>query len=199
MAYKKCSLCGKSIRPTETHVPYKGKFVHDHCFNDAMKALGEGKKAKLAASAEQKAKKKTNAKKTQAELKDGMSEEEYAKKKQYYDYLKTLIDDDKISVKQLAVSERYIDRFNFTFEGMYQCLVYLNEILEKDLHGDIVGIIPYYYTEAAEFYQQLEEINKNSKKLNLNKMYSAKRTVRITPRKRKIKEMNIDEIGDEEK
>lgn len=196
MAYKKCSLCGKPIRPTETHVPYKGKFVHDHCFNDAMKALGEGKKARLNASAEQKKKKDASKKKAQAELKDGMSEEDYAKKKHYYEYLKELLNDEQLTAKQFAVSERYIERYNFTFEGMYQTLVYLNEILEKELVGDIVGIIPYYYSEAEQFYKELRQIADNNKKINLNKLYSDKRVIKITPQKRKVKQMDIESIGE---
>jgi len=196
MAYKKCSLCGKPIRPTETHVPYKGKFVHDHCFNDAMKALGEGKKARLNASAEQKKKKDASKKKAQAELKDGMSEEDYAKKKHYYEYLKELLNDEQLTAKQFAVSERYIERYNFTFEGMYQTLVYLNEILEKELVGDIVGIIPYYYSEAEQFYKELRQIADNNKKINLNKLYSDKRVIKITPQKRKVKQMDVESIGE---
>lgn len=195
MAYKKCSLCGKPIRPTETHVPYKGKFVHDHCFNDAMKALGEGKKARLNASAEQKKKKDASKKKAQAELKDGMSEEEYAKKKHYYEYLKELLNDEQLTAKQFAVSERYIERYNFTFEGMYQTLVYLNEILEKELVGDIVGIIPYYYSDAEQFNNELRQIANNNKKINLNKLYSDKRVVRINPSRRKVKQMDVESIG----
>lgn len=191
--YKTCVLCGKSILPTESCVPYKGRYAHDHCFKDAMKLLGQGKKKQLAAS--EKKKKDASKKKAQAELKDGMSEEDYAKKKHYYEYLKELLNDEQLTAKQFAVSERYIERYNFTFEGMYQTLVYLNEILEKELVGDIVGIIPYYYSEAEQFNKELRQIADNNKKINLNKLYSDKRVIKITPQKRKVKQMDVESIG----
>lgn len=190
--YKTCVLCGKSILPTESCVPYKGRYAHDHCFKDAMKLLGQGKKKQLAAS--EKKKKDASKKKAQAELKDGMSEEDYAKKKHYYEYLKELLNDEQLTAKQFAVSERYIERYNFTFEGMYQTLVYLNEILEKELVGDIVGIIPYYYSEAEQFYHDLDAIGENSKKISLKESYPDK-VVYIKPRKRQVKEMDIEGIG----
>ncbi len=196
MRPRKCVLCGENISPAESSVPYKGKYAHQHCFDAAMKEINQQKKATLAVKAE--GKKKTGAvkkQKPQALLKDGMSEEEYAKKKKYYAYLKTLIPEEELSVKQLAVSERYIDHYNFTFEGMYQTLVYLNEILQKELKGDVVGIIPYYYSEAEQFNQELKNIEDNNKKINWSKYYP-KKIIQIKPQKRKIKELDIASIGE---
>lgn len=196
---KKCTICGEKILTTEPFVPYKGRYAHQHCFDVKMKTLAQEKKATLSAKEEihnKKKKSKTGpTKKTQAELKDGMSEEDYAKKKKYHQYLRALIDDEPLSVKQLAVSERFIERYNFTFEGMYNTLVYLNEILEKDLKGDIVGIIPYYYTEAAQFYADLETIGESGEEINLKKLYPTKK-VYVKPIKKKSKEMSITDIGD---
>lgn len=195
---KKCVICGEYILTTESFVPYKGKYAHQHCFDAKMKTLAQTKKATLSAKEEIQKKKQNrvgSTKKTQAELKDGMSEEEYAKKKAYHQYLRSLIDDEPLSIKQLAVSERFIERYNFTFEGMYHTLVYLNEILEKDLKGDIVGIIPYYYTEAAQFYEDLEKIAESGEEINLKKLYPTKK-IYIKPTKKKSKELSIEDIGE---
>jgi len=188
---KKCVLCGEVILPTESCVPYKHRYAHSKCFNDAMRTLSNGKKKQLQTAAESK-KKKMN--KPQAQLKEGMSEEEYAKKKKYYNYLQSLVEDGDLTAKQFAVSEKYIERYNFNFEGMYNTLVYLNEILEKDLTGDVVGIIPYYYNEANQFYEELTAIEVNNTNINLQTLYPTKH-VYIKPIKKRFKELDIEEIG----
>lgn len=196
MAYKKCLLCGEPILPTEQFVPYKGRSVHQHCFNATIKQIGQEKKSVLNVKAEEKAKNKKNTSiKSLEKIKGDLSEEEYAKKKQYYDYLESLLKDKQLTVKQFALSERLIEKYKFTFEGMYQTLVYLNEILEKDLIGDIVGIIPYYYNEAESFNEELEQIEKNNKKIDLRKLYPEK-IIYIKPQKRKIKQLDMEGIGE---
>ena len=200
MAYKKCLLCGKSILPAEDFVPYKGRYAHQTCFNKEVKNLSQDKKRVLQAQAE--AKKKKPRKKTSSSnitspniLKDNMSEEEYQEKKKYYDYLKEILVDEKLTVKQFAVSEKYIQRYKFTFEGMYHTLVYLNEILEKELVGDIVGIIPYYYNEAEQFLNDVKRLDEIAKDTDWSQMYTRK-TIKIKPQKRKVKLMDIENIGD---
>ena len=195
--YKKCVVCGEPILPAESCIPYKGRFAHNHCFNEAMKTMGQGKQKKLAAAAQErkKTKKNSEAQLKTTILKDGMSEEEYAQKKEYYEYLRTLIGDAELTVKQFAVSEKYIKQYSFTFEGMYQTLVYLNEVLQKELRGDIVGIIPYYYSEASAFNNELERIAKaNEEAIPFEQLYPNK-VINISPAKRKIKIMDIESIG----
>ena len=198
---KKCVLCGDSILPTEAFVPYKGKYVHQHCFDASMRQLGQSKRATLATRTRQQKEKKQKEKVSKCaslekELKEGMSEEEYAKKKRYYEYLKSLLEDETLTIKQFAVSEKYIERYNFTFEGMYQTLVYLNEILRKELKGDVVGIIPYFYEECERFNKDLQQIEKNSENVEWDKLYPEK-TVSVKRCKpgRKYKQLSVDDIG----
>lgn len=193
MAYKKCLLCGESILTTEKFVPYKGKYAHEHCFEAHIKQIEQTKKAKLVSKQTQK--KKGPKPKAKAELKEALSEEEYAKKKQYYDYLRLLLDDNNLTPKQFSVSEKYIERYSFTFEGMYQTLVYLNEIIHKELVGDIVGIIPYYYSEAMNFYEELDTIGESNKKINISKLYPEK-IIKSNKKPRNIKQLDIENIGE---
>lgn len=202
MAYKKCILCRKSILPTEDFVPYKRKFAHQSCFNEEIKHLTQDKKQVLKAQTEAEISKKKKGRKSTSDnitsptvLKDGLSEEEYQKKKKYYDYLKSILVDEQLTVKQFAISERFIKNYKFTFEGMYHTLVYLNEILEKELVDDVVGIIPYYYNEAEHFLQDVKKLEQIGENTDWSKMYSHK-VVKIKPQKRKIKLMDIESIGD---
>lgn len=195
--YKTCLICGKAILPTELYVPYNQRYAHSECFNKVAKELAEQKKIKLEKEQKkQKQPKKSGRKpRPKAELKEGMSEEDYAKKKKYYEYLRKLLNDEPLSIKQLAVSERYIDRYNFTFEGMYQTLVYMNEILGKELTGDIVGVIPFYYTEAEKFNQELDKIGRDNKKIRIKDLYP-ERIIYMKPEKRKINQIDMESVGE---
>lgn len=195
MARRKCIVCGEWIEKGSQSIPYKGKWAHEQCFQIAVKAIKKSKDDKLA---EEKEKSKTKSKaKPKAELKDAVSEEEYAEKKQYYQYLRTLIDDE-LSAKVYALSDQYVTRYNFTFKEMYQTLVYLHEIVEKDLVGDIVGLIPYYLNEAQNYFKSVKQVEEANKNIDVSKMYKEK-VVKIQPKKRIFNQIDIESIGKEEK
>ncbi len=193
MANKKCLICGETILD-EQSVPYKGRFVHLQCFNIAMKTLHKDKIEKL----EEKKETNSNTNKTRkpkAELKNSLSEEEYENKQKYYDYLRQLTNDTQLSTKIYVLSEDYIKKYNFTFHDMYLTLVYEHEILGKELIGDIVGIIPYCYEEAKQYYISIENIKNESNNMNLSEMYKEK-TIKIEPKHKKIHQIDISKIGE---
>ena len=87
-ARRKCVICNEPI-VDEDGVPYKGHYAHKKCFNIAIKTLQKEKTEQIDKVA---TKKKVGRKaRPQAELKEALSEEEYAKKQQYYKYLRTKI------------------------------------------------------------------------------------------------------------
>jgi len=197
MAKRKCILCGEWIEDNSQSIPYKGKYAHIICFDTAVKVIKKDKDDKLDEKAKGTKKRAKAAPKPKAELKDAVSEEEYAEKKQYYQYLRELINDE-LSAKVYALTDQYISRYSFTFKEMYQTLVYLHEIIEKDLVGDIVGLIPYYYDQAKSYYRSVEQVAEINKDADLSQMYKEKKIV-IQPPKRKIKLLDIESIGKEEK
>lgn len=194
-AKRKCVCCGEYIGTGEESVPYKGRYAHVRCFQSTVKIIKKDKDKKLAEKAKSKEKKKTSTK-PKAELKDAVSEEEYAEKKQYYQYLRELINDE-LSAKVYTLSDQYISRYNFTFKEMYQTLVYLHEILEKELVGDIVGLIPYFYSEAIKYYESIAEIEERNKDIDTSTMYQEK-TIFIKPKQRKNIQIDITSVGKEE-
>ena len=190
MATRKCVICNELL--DEQGVPYKGRYAHQKCFNIAMKTLQKEKNKEIDKVAE---KKKVGRKaKPKAELKEALSEEEYRKKQQYYNYLRGLIDGQELSAKIYALTEDYIERYKFTYESMYKTLVYLHEIIEKELTGDVVGIIPYYHSEAAQYYESIDKVAELNKDIDIFKMYKEK-TILIQPKKKKIKQIDIESIG----
>lgn len=190
---KKCVCCGEPIRPDEPSVPYKGRAAHQKCFDVAMKALSTNKRQSLTQSEKGKAKPA----KPPAELKDKMTEEEYKEKRKYYDYLRGLIGEELMSAKVYAVSEDYMKRYKFSWKGMYQTLLYLNEILQKELTGDVVGLIPYYYGEAERFGKNVEEIEQTMDSRARPKYGTC--VIKIKPTKRDTrKQIDITSVGFEE-
>ena len=191
MATRKCVICNEPLID-EQGVPYKGRYAHQKCFNIAMKTLQKDKNKEIDKVAE---KKKVGRKaKPKAELKEALSEEEYQKKQQYYKYLRQLLDGEELSAKIYALTEDYIERYKFSYESMYQTLMYLHEIIEKELTGDIVGIIPYYHSEAMQYYESVNKVAELNKNIDISKMYKEK-TIIIQPKKRKIKQIDIESIG----
>lgn len=190
MTTRKCVICNEIL--DEQGVQYKGRYAHQKCFNIAMKTLQKEKNKEIDKVAE---KKKVGRKaKPKAELKEALSEEEYRKKQQYYNYLRGLIDGQELSAKIYALTEDYIERYKFTYESMYKTLVYLHEIIEKELTGDVVGIIPYYYSEATQYYESIDKVAELNKDIDISKMYKEK-TILIQPKKKKIKQIDIESIG----
>lgn len=187
---RKCILCGLNINDPNDSVPYKGRYAHNACFRAAIKAVHVNKSEQLSEKAE---KKKGRVAKPKAELKDGLSEDEYIQKNLYYDYLKKNIASD-LPVKVYALTENYIKKYDFTFQGMYQTLTYLKDILQKEFGEDIVGLIPYYYVEADKYYRSIKDIEERNKDIDMKKMYQH-RTIYIDTKKKEIKQLDITTIG----
>lgn len=186
---KKCVICGESIGTDEKSVPYKNRYAHQRCFDVAMKTLHKDKTEKL----QQKAKKTKAVPKI--ELKDNLSEEDYQDKKEYYQYLRELLSSD-LNAKIYVLSEDYIKKYGFTWKSMKDTLVYLYELLGKSLEGDAVGLIPYYHSEAEKYYESVKKIEESNKEIDTSNMYQ-RRVVRINPKKKKIKQLDIESIGGE--
>ena len=197
-----CVLCGKPIEDKNDSVPYKGRYAHNTCFRVAVKAVHANKtekleeKAKQAETKQKEIKKKGRPSKPKVELKDAVTEEQYIQKKLYYDYLREFFGI-KLPAKIYALTERYIQQYDFTYQKMYQTLTYMHNILEKEFTDDIVGLIPYYYDKADKHYHTVKQVEENNKDKDIKEMYK-NRTVYIDPKKKKRKQIDITSIGEGE-
>ena len=187
-----CVLCGLTIEDNNDSIPYKNRYAHIACFRAAAKAIHVDKTEKVK---KKEAEKKTKpASKPKAELKDALSDEEYIQKQLYYDYLCKTTGIAELPVKIYALTENYIKKYNFTFQGLYATLTYMHNILEKEFGEDIVGLIPYYYTEAQAHYEAVKSVGDRNKDVSTEGMYK-KKTVYINPKQKKIKQLDITTIG----
>lgn len=187
-----CVLCGLTIEDNNDSVPYKNRYAHTACFRAAAKAIHVDK--------EEKVKKKEAEKKTKpvlkpkAELKDALSDEEYIQKNLYYDYIRKTTGITELPAKVYAVTDNYIKKYSFTFQGLYATLTYMHNILKKEFGEDIVGLIPYYYAEAQAHYKAVKSVGDRNKDINTEGMYK-KKIVYINPKQNKIKQLDITTIG----
>lgn len=187
-----CVLCGLTIEDNNDSVPYKKRYAHIACFRAAAKAIHVDKEEKV--KKKEAEKKIKPASKPKVELKDALSDEEYVQKNLYYDYIRKTTGIAELPVKVYALTDNYIKKYEFTFQGMYATLTYMHDILEKQFGEDIVGLIPYYYTEAQAHYKTVKAIGDRNKDINTKGMYKHK-TVYIDTKKKKIKQLDITTIG----
>lgn len=194
---KKCVICGKPIIGEEG-IPYKNRYAHSDCFQSAIKLIAVDKKDRLEEKNKQN-KEKNKKTKSKAEFKEGLSEEEYAEKIKYYNYVRFLLglnEGDKLEAKYYAITNKLIEDYSFTWEGMYSTLYYLKEILQREQREPkdaFLGLIPYYYETALNFFAQIKKIEDNNKEINITEMYN-KKTIYIEPRKRVTKLLSIEDI-----
>ena len=187
-----CVLCGLTIEDNSDSVPYKNRYAHTACFRAAAKAIHVDKTEKVK---KKEAEKKTKpVSKPKAELKEALSDEEYIQKNLYYDYIRKTTGIAELPIKVYALTENYIKKYNFTFQGLYATLAYMHNILGKEFGEDIVGLIPYYYTEAQAHYKAVKSVGDRNKDINTEGMYK-KKTVYIDPKQKKIKQLDITTIG----
>ena len=187
-----CVLCGLTIEDNNDSVPYKKRYAHTACFRAAAKAIHVDKTEKVKKKEVEKKIKSTS--KPKAELKDALSDEEYVQKNLYYDYICKTTGIAELPAKVYALTENYIKKYNFTFQGLYATLTYMHNILEKEFGEDIVGLVPYYYTEAQAHYKAVKSVGDRNKNISTEGMYK-KKTVYIDPKQKKIKQLDITTIG----
>lgn len=200
---RKCPICNKyleyDITDVEHVVAYKKRYAHIDCFNNMVKFTSKAKKQEIAKEA---AKKKTRKKSVVIieDVKDGISEEDFRKRKAYFNKVKQLTGYENLDVKYYKVSEDYIKKYRCTYEEMHMTLIYYYDILGNNVHDDwVIGIIPYHLERSKRYFEKREAIEKNNEELlrdvkNINELYRMK-TIRIRPRKKTIKQIDISEIG----
>lgn len=199
MPQYKCYFCNKIITSdagddANPVITYKRHKVHQACFDKMMKDITKEKQRETKQK-EQAKKEEAKQKKLEKEIKltqvqpienvkDGLSEEEFKAKKEYYEYIRDQIG--STSSKHYMLTEKYRKQFNYTFSGMHQTLVYVHDVLDKefDIEGNLVAIIPYYYEEAVSYLNSIDACDKANKDKDISKMYKVQK---ITVKREKPK------------
>jgi phosphoglycerate-specific signal transduction histidine kinase len=159
-----CPKCDQVIEHNQNFKSYKNKKYHVECYKKLVDDLYN------------------------------VSQNNQNSKQELYEYICKLFNIQEITSLMKIQLDKYYTDYNFTYDGMLYTLKYFFDILENDItKAEGIGIIPYMYQEAKEFYilkNHLEQLE-----LNLNDIEKTvkNKVVKIKPiyyTKPKIIDMN---------
>lgn len=116
------------------------------------------------------------------------------------DYIIKLLKIDYIDARIRKQINTYIKDYNFTYSGMKKALIYFYEIkgnsVEKANGG--IGIIPYIYRQAFEYYYSLWEAQQKNNDKIISEYKPTVVEVTIPQPKRNIRKRNLFSFLDDE-
>lgn len=190
MSKRKCVICSNWIEKGDETVPYKNRLAHVQCFNSMMKMA-------VKSNSERKAVKSKKAKKINpksAVLGDCLTEEESKQKRSLISYIEELFGEKANAKTYTQIKNLMRDYPYFTYVGLEQSIRFFYEIKENPITNQGLGIVPYVYDQAQEYFKNLGEVQSHNASIsNVNELYAHKK-VRIAPPKIVEKE-SIERTG----
>ena len=116
-------------------------------------------------------------------------------------YIMELLEEDYISPRVRKQMNSYIETYNFTYSGMKKALVYFYEVNKNDkskANGGI-GIIPYVYRDAYNYYYTLWLANQKNEHKVIIDYKPVIREVRIPPLQLKPRKRHLFSFFEEDK
>lgn len=118
-----CPKCNQIIEANENVKTYKNKKYHIKCYKELVNELYS------------------------------KSQNQQDSRQELYEYICKLFNLKEITPLIKIQLDKYYTEYEFTYEGMLYTLKYFFEIMENDINRcEGIGIIPYVYQEAKEFY-----------------------------------------------
>jgi hypothetical protein len=152
----------------------------------AVKSNSEKKAAKS------KKTKKINPKSTV--LGDCLTEEESKQKRSLINYIEELFGERANAKTYTQIKNLMRDYPYFTYVGLEQSIRFFYEIKENPITNQGLGIVPYVYDQAQEYFKNLCEVQAHNASIsNINELYTHKK-VRIAPPKI-VEEESIERTG----
>lgn len=190
MSKRKCVICSNWIEKGDETVPYKNRLAHVQCFNSMMKMAVKSNSEKKAAKS--KKTKKINPKSTV--LGDCLTEEESKQKRSLISYIEELFGEKANAKIYTQIKNLMRDYPYFTYVGLEQSIRFFYEIKENPITNQGLGIVPYVYDQAQEYFKNLGEVQSHNASIsNVNELYAHKK-VRIAPPKI-VEEESIERTG----
>lgn len=190
MSKRKCVICSNWIEKGDETVPYKNRLAHVQCFNSMMKMAVKSNSEKKAVKS--KKAKKINPKSTV--LGDCLTEEESKQKRSLISYIEELFGEKANAKTYTQIKNLMRDYPYFTYVGLEQSIRFFYEIKENPITNQGLGIVPYVYDQAQEYFKNLGEVQSHNASIsNVNELYAHKK-VRIAPPKI-VEEESIERTG----
>ena len=121
-------------------------------------------------------------------------------KEAFEKYILTLFKLDVLNVRIRKQIKTYIEEYGYTYSGMLKALIYWFEIkghsIEKANGG--IGIIPYVYQQAYEYYYSLWQANQKNEFKNIEEYIPKVRVIKIPIPQKKDRRKKLFTFLDEE-
>jgi hypothetical protein len=94
----------------------------------------------------------------------------------------------------------FIDQYNFTYSGIMKSLEYFYIVKENPLEkaNGGIGIVPYVYQDAYNYYYALWEAGQKNQNKNISDFVPKEKVITISPPQRKLKKRKLFTFLDEE-
>lgn len=116
-------------------------------------------------------------------------------------YIMDLLGEEFISPKVRKQISNYIETYNFTYSGMKKALVYFYEVKgnDKSKANGGIGIIPYVYRDAYNYYYSIWLANQKNEDKIVTNYKPIVREVRIPPPQLKPRKRRLFSFFEEDK
>lgn len=116
-------------------------------------------------------------------------------------YIMELLNEEYISPRVRKQMSSYIEEYNFTYSGMKKALVYFYEVKgnDKSKANGGIGIIPYVYRDAYNYYYSLWLANQKNENKVIIDYRPVVREVRIPPPQLKPRKRRLFNFFEEDK
>lgn len=125
---------------------------------------------------------------------------EKTEKEQLEEYIKELFQISFIDPRVKGQIKKYIDEYNYTYSGIRKALIYHYEIKggDKSKANGGIGIVPYVYQHAYEYYYNLWLAKQKNKDVEVELYTPRVKEITIKRPERKIKKRPLFTFLDEE-
>lgn len=121
-------------------------------------------------------------------------------KEKLEEYIKTLFNISYIEPRVRQQMNKYVSEYNYTYSGMLKALHYFYEIKggDKSKANGGIGIVPFVYNDAYNYYYNLWLAQQKNKDVKINLYKPAVKEVVIPRPKRKVKKRALFTFLDSE-
>ena len=131
---------------------------------------------------------------------DEKKTQEEKDKEELYDYIKILFKSNNIDIRIHKQIKQFKEEYNYTYSGLRKALTYFYEVkgnsIEKANGG--IGIIPYIYRRAYEYYFALWQAQQKNENKSIEAYKPRVKEVYIKRPEKKIRKKNLFSFLDEE-
>ena len=116
-----------------------------------------------------------------------------------FEYIMLLYNEGFVDPAKQKSIKNMIDTYGFTLSGIHGTLVYLFEVLKKKpTDSNYLGIVPYYYTKAKNYYTELARVKEVNSQKNIENYKPKELKVKTRERNREPMKKAKFSILDEE-